>query len=192
MASIGGGIWLGEREKERAPKKQNIKKNSKNQEEKKEMEKLLITPAEVVELAFGGDSNMAPEVVPQRVIRVAQTKLLRPVVGAELYQQIGVQPYAHWFEEWGKLPLALYVKWLMLPTIATRVGMSGVVTPHCDNYRNAESHDLRRVMIATRSEADALMDRAIEELENHPDIYQHYSPEENVRNKVRIVGGVVM
>ncbi len=156
------------------------------------MEKLLITPAEVVELAFGGEVNMRSEAVPERIIRVAQTKLLRPVVGVELYERLGEMPYARWFEEWGKLPLALYVKWLMLPTIATRVGASGVVVPHCDDYENAESNELRRVMIRTRSEADALMDRAIEELENNPELYLSYAPERNVRNRVRISGGLVL
>ena len=43
------------------------------------MNKILITAAEVVEMAFGGPNNLHPEEVSEAVIVAAQRKYLLPV-----------------------------------------------------------------------------------------------------------------
>jgi hypothetical protein len=59
-----------------------------------------------------------------------------------------------------------------------------------DDYSDANYLDIDNVTL--RSEAEALLDRAVEELDKHPSLYTAYSPKDNVRCRTRIVGGVVI
>ncbi|MBO5903435.1 MAG: hypothetical protein J6Q40_05535 [Tidjanibacter sp.] len=155
------------------------------------MEKKMITAEEVVELAFGGDAHLDRAKISEGVIIAAQNKFIRPVLGV-VYDLAHTAPYAAFVNEWVKLPLALYIKWLLLPELIVEVGASGVVVRSCEDYVSASSQQLRVMMQRLRSEAEALLDRAVEELEKNASLYTAYSAKDNVRCRTRIVGGVVI
>lgn len=151
----------------------------------------MITAEEVVALAFGGDEHLDRKRISDGVILAAQNKFICPVLGG-VYDVAHTAPYQSFISEWVKLPLALYIKWLLLPELIVEVGASGVVVRSCEDYVSASEEQLRVMMQRLRSEADALLDRAVEELDKNPSLYKAYSPKENVRNRTRIVGGVVI
>lgn len=151
----------------------------------------MITAEEVVALAFGGDAHLDRVKISDGVILAAQNKFIRPVLGV-VYDLAHTAPYAAFVNEWVKLPLALYIKWLLLPELLVEVGASGVVVRSCEDYVSASEEQLRVMMQRLRSEAEALLDRAVEELDKHPSLYTAYSPKDNVRCRTRIVGGVVI
>lgn len=151
----------------------------------------MITAEEVVELAFGGDAHLDRKRITDGVILAAQNKFIRPVLGV-VYDLAHTAPYAAFVNEWVKLPLALYIKWLLLPELIVEVGASGVVVRSCEDYVSASSQQLRVMMQRLRSEAEALLDRAVEELEKNASLYTAYSAKDNVRCRTRIVGGVVI
>lgn len=151
----------------------------------------MITAEEVVELAFGGDAHLDRAKISEGVIIAAQNKFIRPVLGV-VYDLAHTAPYAAFVNEWVKLPLALYIKWLLLPELIVEVGASGVVVRSCEDYVSASSQQLRVMMQRLRSEAEALLDRAVEELEKNASLYTAYSAKDNVRCRTRIVGGVVI
>ena len=154
------------------------------------MERVMITADEVVALAFGGDAYLDKKKISESVIRAAQRKFVRPVLGAVC--DMTTRPYTTFLDEWVKPALAHYVKWLLLPELLVEVGASGVVVRSCEEYVGAGPEELRLLMQRVRSEADALMDRAVEELDKTPTLYPAYAPNENVRRRTRIVGGVVI
>lgn len=155
------------------------------------MDKLMITADEVVALAFGGDAHLDRAKISDATILAAQTKFVRPVLGG-VCDKLTSAPYANFIKEWVKLPLALYVKWLLLPELLVEIGASGVVVRSCEDYVGASPEELRLLMQRLRSEADALMDRAVEELDKNPTLYKEYDPHDNVRNRTRIIGGVII
>lgn len=155
------------------------------------MERKMITAEEVVALAFGGDAHLDRAKISDGVILAAQNKFIRPVLGG-VYDVAHTPPYLSFVNEWVKLPLALYIKWLLLPELIVEVGASGVVVRSCEDYVSASEEQLRVMMQRLRSEAEALLDRAVEELDKHPSLYTAYSPKDNVRCRTRIVGGVVI
>lgn len=155
------------------------------------MDRLMITADEVIALAFGGDAYIDRAKIADSVIVAAQVKFVRPVLG-DICDKVGVAPYNKFIDEWVKLPLALYVKWLLLPELLVEVGASGVVVRSCEEYVGASAEQLRVMLQRVRSEADALLDRAVEELEKSPTLYSAYSANENIRNRTRIAGGVVI
>ena len=144
------------------------------------MNKILITAAEVVEMAFGGSNNLHPEEVSEAVIVAAQRKYLLPVFGEALV------------EEYVKLALALYVKRLMLPVLAARVGTAGVVKYIGEGYTYVDSATLHRLMRRTKADADVIIDVAVDYVELNPQSFPSYDASSNIRRSVNIDAGIVL
>lgn len=151
----------------------------------------LITAQQVVAMAFGGTNNLRAEEVCPSTILAAERTFLLPVFGATLLDQLreGSHPSLLALLQ---PALALYVKRLMLPSLAARVGMAGVVRYAPEGYTEADNNLLQRLQRRTKADADALVDQAVELVAASPDSYPSYSPAHNVRNRTRISAGVVL
>ncbi|MBO5806560.1 MAG: hypothetical protein J6R10_06845 [Tidjanibacter sp.] len=160
--------------------------------------KLLITPAEVMKIAFGTTHTLHDEAIPAHTILAAQRRLIRPIVGAELYDQLALSDEA-WPEhiasfvgDYLKTPLALYVASLLLPTIAAQVGSMGVVRLSGSGMEPVEKQTLRRVCRRLRADANALMDVATDYLAEHRDLFPLYNPNDDVRQRVNMAGSLLI
>lgn len=154
--------------------------------------KRLITAAEVVAKAFAGGNNIRPEQISHATILAAERKYIEPVFGTDMYTAMLDGEYADFVENYLKEPLALYVKRLMLPQLALQVGTAGVVRYAVEGYVEADEAGFRRLLRRTKADADALVDRAVEQVENNPETYDLYEPALNVRHRVNIDSGVVI
>lgn len=158
--------------------------------------KQLISSAEVITLAFGSATTLREERVPAHTILAAQHRLVRPVVGERVYEMITrentTEECERFVEESLKLPLALYVASLLLPSLALQVGSVGVVMLSGESFEAADGDALRRASQRMRADADALMDAAIERLAVWPELGELYSSGDNVRQRVSLLGGVVL
>ena len=94
---------------------------------------LLITPHEVVEIAFRGLEAMNESVIGEAPIVTAQYKFIRPVLG-KLYEALLEGEYPELLNEYIKAPLAHYVKWLLLPRLSVQCGGIGVVQFKGENF----------------------------------------------------------
>ena len=92
--------------------------------------KLLITPEQVVELAFGCgcDKHLVVADIGEATIVAAESKFVVPVFGADMVEQMRSGSYAELVDCYLRPALALYVKYLVLPTLAVKVGAAGVVS----------------------------------------------------------------
>lgn len=158
--------------------------------------KTLVSPAEVLAIAFGTTHTLRESDVPEHTIRAAERKFLRSVLGEEFFDEVvGANP-SHEVESFAanylKTPLALYVASLLLPTIASQVGAAGVVRVAGESFRAVDERTLHRLVRRLRSDAGALLDGATDYLSSHPDIFPLYQAENNIRKRISLKGGVVI
>ena len=155
------------------------------------MTDLLITAAEVLETAFPSNEYV-PEgmIVPAR-IETAQLGFLRPVFG-KLYDKLGEEPYAAFCRTYIKPALAYYVRYLMVDEQCAAIGAAGVrqnKSAYPEAVPDSRLHRLRR---QARNDADTLLDKAIDYVENNPAMFPEYDPKENIRRRVLIKGGFIL
>ena len=155
------------------------------------MTDLLITAAEVLETAFPSNEYV-PEgmIVPAR-IETAQLGFLRPVFG-KLYDKLGEEPYAAFCRTYIKPALAYYVRYLMVDEQCAAIGAAGVrqnKSAYTEAVPDSRLHRLRR---QARNDADTLLDKAIDYVENNPAMVPEYDPKENIRRRVLIKGGFIL
>ena len=153
---------------------------------------LLITPAEVVALAFGCGAELLSGQISQATIVAAERKYLVPVWGAKMVERMKAGDFAELVEEWVRPALALYVKRLVLPSLAVKVGVAGVVSYLGEGFEMVGEATLARLLRRTKADADALIDKAVEVVEASPEEYPDYCATNNVRHRVNVASGVVL
>ena len=153
--------------------------------------KTLISSEEVVELATNGDYSLRSTSVSEAVILTAQHKFLRPVLN-NLYTALEQGHHHDLLEHYLKKPLASYVKYLLLPSVAAHMGASGVVQASGGNLAPANDKALHRLMQRIRSDADTLLRAAVEHIESHADDYPEYDPRKNILNRTSIVANILI
>lgn len=155
--------------------------------------KRLITPSEVVTLAFGSPHTIEQGAIPPHAIEAAERNFLLPALGEEFYESLLAEESeaesVAFVEEYLKLPLALYVASRMVPVLAVKVGSAGVVRLAGESFEQVDGATLRRVVVRLRKDADTLLAGALEYLATHPELFPLYNPQNLTRH---IVGGVVM
>lgn len=154
--------------------------------------KTLITAAEVVELAFGGAGNLREEEVSEATIIAAQRKYLLPVLGASLLEEMEGGAHSDLVENYLKLALALYVKRLLLPALAVKVGVAGVVRYVGEGYAEVDAPTFRRLLQRTKFDADVVLDAVVDYVEQHPALFPNYVSANNIRHCVNIDSGIVL
>ncbi len=152
---------------------------------------ILITPARVASLAFRAPDFVPPESIPPETILAAQQKFIRPVLGPELYAQLCAGAYPTLLEDYIAAPLALYVKMLLMPSLAVQVGAGGVVEATGKNLARASSERMQSALGRLRGDAEALIRRAVEHIEDSG-LYPDYDPRENILHHISIAGGVLL
>lgn len=154
--------------------------------------KLLITPAQVASAAFRAPDFISEDAVPEATILAAQQKFLRPALGPAMFDALCGGKYPELLADHLLPPLALYVKMLMLPSLAVQTGAAGVVEANPKNLAKVGDTKLRGAIRRLRGDASALMRRAVERMEAAPHAYPEYDPDENILNRCSIEGGVVL
>lgn len=151
--------------------------------------KTIMTSRQVAELVFPRTQN--PDFVPQSTVAAAEQKFIEPVLNG-LYAAMVDGRYPELAEEYVRPALALYVKYLMLPTLAAQAGSLGVIQPRGTNFEAADSSALHALRRRTRADALALMRRAVSRVESAPSEYPEYDPGRNVLRRVAMDSNVVL
>ena len=152
---------------------------------------LLMTPHEVVEIAFRGVEAVDENVIGEAPILTAQYKFIRPVLG-KLYEALLEGKYPELLNGYVKAPLAHYVKWLLLPRLSVQCGGIGVVQFKGENFSAAGDGAFAMLRQQVRSDAQALMKRVIERIESALEEFPEYDPEQNVLRRVLLLGDWVL
>ncbi len=153
---------------------------------------LLITPAQVAQMAFRAPDFISPDAVGEATILAAQKKFVQPVLGDALFEALCRGVYPTLLADYIQPPLALYVKMLMLPSLAIQTGMAGVVEVNSKNLARVTDAKLRAVIRRLRGDALALMRRAVEHIHSSIESYPEYAPASNILNRCSTDGGIVL
>lgn len=152
---------------------------------------LFISPARIAEYAFRAPNFINAAAISDATILAAQQKFIRPALGP-LYDEICAGRYPDFLEEYIQPPLALYVKLLMMPSLAVQAGGGGVAEASSENLTKAGDSKFRYAVRRLRSDAAALMDRAAAHLDANRESFPEYEPRADVRRRRSIEGGVIL
>ena len=87
--------------------------------------KTLITPLQVLRLAFGDGEQLPPETVAETDIAGAEQRHIVPVVGRALYEKLLAGSYPDFRNEYLAAPAALFTRLAIQPRLDVRTGQCG-------------------------------------------------------------------
>ncbi|WP_307756658.1 hypothetical protein [uncultured Alistipes sp.] len=151
----------------------------------------LITPAQVVALAFADGEYLAPETVSESDIAAAEQRYVVPVIGRALYEKLLAGTHADFAAEYLAAPLALFTRIAIQPRLDVRTGPCGTVAPHSAVYEPAGTQALRELQRSLRRQARALLRRAASHLEAYATDFPEYDPRNNILNRCQTDGSFV-
>lgn len=151
----------------------------------------LITPVQVVRLAFAPDDCLPPDAVAEADIAAAEQRYLVPVIGAALHQRLINDTDRSFVDHYLAAPLALYTRLLIQPRLDVRAGRGGTTAPNPSGASPAAAEARRAVRTALLTEARALLRRAVARIEAYPRSFPEYDARENVLNRCRLDGKLV-
>lgn len=125
------------------------------------MNNILMTPQEVIDIAFAANSNMKAESINEHIIHIAEVKYIRPAIGAAIYDKLG--EYTD-LAEMLKPALAYFVKCEIIPSIAINLGNAGLAISN-PQYMTAATDKQRTLLYESEmSKANTLLNEVLEYL----------------------------
>ncbi|MBQ5844252.1 MAG: hypothetical protein IIW52_05295 [Alistipes sp.] len=118
----------------------------------------IITPQEVVNIAFPANSNMKEESINEFVIHATEIKYLRPALGEELYSKLSIYPEL--CEEL-KPALAFFVKCELIPSLSLSMSNGGIAIAN-PQYMSAATDKQRTLLYESElSKAHTLLEEVL-------------------------------
>ena len=151
----------------------------------------IISPAEVVALAFSDGGYVAPEVVAQADITAAIERWIRPVVGDALLSAVQGGAYAELAEEYLRPAVAAYVRLALQPRLNVATSQLGLCAPNSSHLKAADAVARRELMRSLRTRASTLLRRLSTHLEQNKGAFKEYSSKDNILNRCSYDGGFV-
>lgn len=148
----------------------------------------LITPQEVIDLAFAENSNMMAESISDTAIRIAEIKYIRPAFGV-MYPLLA-DKYADYTNDYVKPALAYFVKCEIVSSIAIDMSNSGVAVANPQYQSAATDKQRQRLYDSEMSKAKTLLDFALEYIATHSEEFPDFSGE--APKKHHRVGGILL
>ena len=151
----------------------------------------LVTPLQVLKLAFGEGEYLPPEIIAEADIAGAEQRYIVPVVGRALYEKLLAGSYPDFRTEYLASPAALFTRAVLQPRLDVRTGQCGTVAPKSAAYQPAGTQALRELQRSLRRQARTLLRRAAEHLETHAAEFPEYDPHKNILNRCTTDGNFV-
>ncbi len=153
--------------------------------------KTLITPLQVLRLAFGDGEQLPPETIAEADIAGAEQRHIVPVVGRALYEKLLAGSYPDFRTEYLAAPTALFTRLALQSRLDVSTGQCGTTAPKTACGQPAGEAALRALRRSLRAQARTLLRRAGEHLFAHRDEFPEYDPENDILNRCTTDGGFV-
>lgn len=151
----------------------------------------LITPQQVVALAFADGEFIEPERIPDTAIAEAEQTYLLPVIGRKLYDNLLGGGHAAFTTDYIAPALACCIRLRIDPTLYIRRSQYGAVQPRSSAFAPADPELLRLARQTLRTTARRMLQRASDYLEAHADEFPEYDPERNILKRCTIHGSYI-
>lgn len=153
--------------------------------------KELITPNEVIGIAFSDGNYIDADAISECDIAAATERWVVPVTGRALIRAVKAGKYEELRDDYLKPVIALYTRLLVQPRLnaaTSQLGLSVVTT----SSRKAADKDARKeLQRSLRERAQFLRQRLDEYLAEHAAELAEYDPKQNILNRCRCDGGFV-
>lgn len=144
----------------------------------------LVTPREVIDLAFADGGYLPPEAIGTVDIAAAEARYLLPVTGPALWQKLAEGEYPTLREEFAAPAAACAVRVAMQPALDLHGGAGGTTVTKSSACQPAGQQQLAASHRALRNRLSALLHALSDHLDAHPSDYPEYAPEKNVLHRV--------
>lgn len=151
----------------------------------------LITPSQVLTLAFNGGQYLSQSAISEADILAATSRYLQPVVGQSLLEALYEGQYEQLLADYLAPALAFAVRALVQPSLALRTGEGGVTAPRTDASVSAERYAVDALMRSIKSRMHELIEQLSHHLNQNAGSYPEYNPKLNILNRCSIDGGIV-
>lgn len=153
--------------------------------------KTLITPSQVVALAFTDGEYVSPATVSESDIAAAMHRYVEPVIGRPLAEALAEGRYTALADEFVAPALAMSVRTLIQRSLNVRTGQVGLSIPTgrgSDTALKSASDELQRSLCRRRR---SLLHRLSDYLSAHAEEFPEYRLEDDAMKKCSIDGGFV-
>ena len=154
--------------------------------------KTLITPLQVVKLAFGDGETLPPETIAEADIAAAEERWIVPAIGRKLHSRILAGLCADLCTDYLAAPTALYTRALVQPRLDIRTDRLGTAAPKPTGAQAADDDARRQLRRQLLEEARTLLHRATAYLAENRSRYAEYDPEQNCAARCSIAGGIIL
>lgn len=149
----------------------------------------LITPQEIIAIAFSPTEQISSEAIVESKIIAAEEKFLRPVLGG-LVDALRDGSYPELLREHIKPALAYYVRYGVIPDLSLKLNGMGAQIAFTVHSNAATDRQRSEMRMQAKDDADALLSRALRYIAAGD--YPEYSPQRNVRSKIIKNGGWII
>lgn len=151
----------------------------------------IITPKEVVEIAFTDGEYISSESIAASDIEAAAERWVVPVVGRGVMEAAAAGQYGELKENYLKPAIALYTRCLLQPRLNVSTSMLGLGSPSSTHRKAADKHHSQELMEALRKRARTTLRRLSEYMQEHKAEIVEYDPKCNILNRCSTDGGFI-
>ena len=151
----------------------------------------LVTPLQVLKLAFGEGEYLPPEIIAEADIAGAEQRHIVPVVGRALYEKLLTGSYPDFRTEYLASPAALFTRAVLQPRLDVRTGQCGTTAPKSAYAQPAGDTARRHLRRGTRAEERRVGHGCGYRRSAHQDKLPEYDPENDIFNRCTTDGGFV-
>lgn len=151
----------------------------------------IMTPADVVRLAFTDGEYVAPDAIGGADIEAAFSRRIEPVAGRALCEALRGGAYPELLADYVAPALALCVRVLVQPRLNAATGQLGLAVPSASNRRAADVAVRAELARALRIRAREAVRRMSDYLEANAARIAEYVPERNILKRCSCDGGFV-
>jgi len=155
------------------------------------MDTLLITPEEILELAFSPVDQIDPQVLTHSRIEAARLKFLVPVFG-ELCSLLGTERFAYLLNGFVKPALAFFVKYAILQELAVRIGNDGITQIGLPDQQPAEPALVESLRRDSLHAGHLFLRRGLEYLRRHESEFPELKMKRYRRVRREMHGGILL
>ncbi|MEG2365611.1 MAG: hypothetical protein RSB29_02530 [Alistipes sp.] len=153
--------------------------------------KTLITPTEVVTLAFADGEFITAQSITEANIIATEERHIVPVVGRKLHTKLLAGLYPEFTTQYLAAAVALFTRAAIQPLLDIRTGQGGTVAPRSSSFEPASDAALRRLQKTLRTQARTLLGRASRHLAENSTSFPEYDDDQNILKKCTIHGNLV-
>lgn len=148
--------------------------------------KRLITPNDVMRLAYSPEELLQSDIVLDVDIIEAECRHISPILGEELLARLEAGDYEELMSDYVAPAIALWTRYGVEQIAHHRSALC-----HSERLTTADNERLSTTLRALREKASTLTHRLSDHLNAHGDDYPEYDPKKNPLNRCFIYGNIV-